>query len=76
MEIKHFIPTLIYAFECICITFIHTTLLVFKIFFWYDKLFTYTISNSPLTIGAIFSVFLGYDEQLQDLDIQLQCGQW
>ena len=74
MEIIHFIPTLIYVFECICITFIYTIVLVFNIIFWYNKLFTYTISNTPLTIGAIFSVFLGYDEQVQDLDIRLECG--
>jgi energy-converting hydrogenase Eha subunit E len=28
-----------------------------------------------LTIGVVFSVFLGYDEHLQDLVVRLQCGQ-
>ena len=76
MKIKYFISTLIYVFEYIYIILFTTILLLFKIYFFYNTLFTDTISNIPFTIGFIFSVFLGYDEQFQDLDIRLQCGQW
>jgi len=48
----------------------------FIIFFWFNKLFTDTISNIPLNIGVIFSVFHTYDNQLQDLDTRLQCLHW
>jgi len=47
----------------------------FIIFCKFSTLFTDTNNNIPLTIGVIFSVSVGYDEQLQDFDILLQCGQ-
>ena len=75
MKIKYFISTLIYVFEYICITFTYTIVLLFNIYFCYKTLFTDTVSNIPLTVGVILSVFIGYDEQLQDLDIRLKCGQ-
>jgi hypothetical protein len=75
MKIKYFTSTLIYVFEYICIILFTTIVLLFNFYFCYNTLFTDTISNIPLTIGFIFSVFLGYDEQFQDLDIRLQCGQ-
>ena len=75
MKVKYFISTLIYVFDYICITFIYIILLLFNIFFCYNTLVTYTISNIPLIIGVIFSEFLRHEEHLQGLDVRLQCGQ-
>ena len=46
-----------------------------SIFFGCSTLFTDTVSNILLRIGVMFSVFLGYGENLQDLDVRLQCRQ-
>ena len=58
----------------IYITFIYNMNFL-SIFFGCSTLFTDTVSNILLRIGVMFSVFLGYGENLQDLDVRLQCGQ-
>jgi len=65
MKINYFIfSLLIYVLEYIYITFIYN-MKFFSIFFMYFTLFTDTISNIPLTIAVIFSVFLEPDEHWQ-----------
>jgi hypothetical protein len=44
-------------------------LFIFKYFIQSHHIFTDTISNIPLTLAVVFSVFLRPDEQLQDLSV-------
>jgi len=46
-----------------------------RILFRYNTLFTCTSNSILLTIGFIYSVFLGPDEQCKILNVRLQCSQ-
>jgi hypothetical protein len=72
MKINYFISTLVICvLGYIYITFIYNVDF-FSIFFRYNTLFTDAISNIPLSVDVIFSVFLRPDEHLQNLDVRLQ----
>jgi len=51
------------------------TSFIFKYILYLHHIFTDTISNIPLTIAVVFSLFLRPDEQLRYLTVRLKCGQ-
>ena len=66
-EVTLFIKIYVYFMYIYCVVFKYSM---------YDTLFTCTHNNNLLTIGFIFSVFLGSDEHCNVVCVLLQCGQW